>query len=256
MTPHEKAVNAVNRRLERLQANLRAAEVETAGRFVFQALVVTVGAGEALNDFLKQVGEYAKRRHAELTPANETLAAQHAELLKAGKILLEQFKANPTDRDLRKQIDAAQQNMAAIQKTLRRGANALQRGVAPGIAMIDTMAESVQRFSEAEDNDALKRVLKSVVAQVRELYRAQPGLPAKDVIDADTWEKSAVAELNQSAGFHDAFARAGSHVILGLELMALAMGERPPGSAQEAATRANEAVTTRLKTATARFTSP
>ena len=66
MTPHEKAVNAINARLERLQANLREAKVETAQGFLFQSIVVTIAIAEALNDYIKQVGEYARRRHGEV----------------------------------------------------------------------------------------------------------------------------------------------------------------------------------------------
>src|SRR5689334_18078554 len=201
MTPHEKAINAINARLERLQANLRDAKMETVQRFLFQSLVVTIGVVEALNDYIKMVGEYARLRHGELKQTNEALAARHTDLLNYGKELLEKLKGNPTDRTIRKDIERAQQDMAAVQKNLRRGANALQRDLGPSLATIDQMAESVRRLAEADQSDALKRVMKAVIAQVRDLYAAQPGLPAKDIIDAGAWERSAGVEIDQAAGF-------------------------------------------------------
>lgn len=257
MTPHEKAVNAINTRLERLQANLREAKVESAQRFLFQSIVVLIAVAEALNDYIKRVGEYAKRRHGEVKHTNEALDAQHAEWLKSGKELLEKLKANPTDRAIRKEIERAQESMAAIQKTMRRGANALQRDLAPSLATIDEMAVSVRRLSEADQSDALKRLLRSVVEQVKELYAAQPALPAlpaKDAIDAVAWEKSAVAEIDQAADFYDGYARAGYQVILAIEWMAMAVSENPPRAAEDATQRANEAVAARLKETAARLT--
>src|SRR3954469_17495909 len=162
MNSAEKAVNAVNQRIERLQATLREARSETEQRRLFESVLATVGLGEALTGYIKAVDGYAQRRHAELKDTNVALSARHADLLKSGKELLEQLKANPTDRAIRKEIDAAQQAMAAIQKTLRRDTNALQRDVAPSIALIDKLAENVRRFSEAEEIDALKRVLKNL----------------------------------------------------------------------------------------------
>ena len=243
----------MNRRLEQLQAGLREADLQTTGRFLFQSLVVTVSVGEALNDYLKEVGDYAKRRHGELKQTNDELGARHAELLKSGKELLEQLKANPTDRAIRKEIERAQQAMESIQKNVRRNANALQRDVAPSVAAIDAISESVRRFGDAEDNDTLKRLLKTVVEQVRELYATHPDLPAKDIVDAVGWEKSAAVEIDQAAGFYDSYARAGANVILALELMALAVSPTPPSTAQDAAWRANESVGVRLKAVTARF---
>jgi hypothetical protein len=253
MTPHEKAINAVNARLERLQANLRDAKVEAAQRFLFQSLVVTIGVAEALNDYVKMVGKYAGRRHGDVKQTNEALSAQHADLLKSGQELLEKLKANPTDRAIRKEIELAQQKMAAVQKTLRRGAHALQRELAPSLAMIDEMAVSLRRFSEAEQNDALKRVLRTIVGLVREFYRAMPALPTKDVVDAAAWEKSAGAEIDQAVDFYDAYARTGGQAILALELMTMAVSENPPRTTGEAAQRGNEAIGARLKEITARF---
>jgi hypothetical protein len=254
MTPHEKAVGAINTRIERLQANLREANGETAQRFLFQSLVVTVGVAEALNDYIAMVGQYARRRHAELKQTNEALRAQHADLLKSGQEQLEKLKANPTDRAIRKEIEHTQQSMAAIQKNLRRAGNALQRELAPSLALIDPMAVNIRRLSEADQTDALKRLLKAIVGHVRELYAAQPALPAKDIIDAATWEKSLRAEIDQSAGFHDAYARAGYTATLALELMTMAVAENPPRSAEEASQRANESTAARIKAITARLT--
>lgn len=253
MTPHEKAVQALNARLERLQANLRDATVESARRFLVQSIVVTLGVGEALNDYGKAVGQYAQRRHAALKQTNDTLAAQHAELLKSGQQLLEQFKATPTDKALRKELDATQQKMEAIQKTLRRAANTLQRDLAPSLAMLDELAASVRKFSEADQIDALKRGLKTLVSHARELYAAHSELPPESRIDAAAWEKSIANEIEQAVDFYDAFARAGYQTLLALELMTMAMAENPPQTAEEATARANESVAARIKEITARF---
>jgi hypothetical protein len=256
MTSHEKAVNALNVRIERLQANLRETKDESAQRFLVQSVVVTLGAAEALNEYIKQVGEYAKRRYSALKQMNETFAAQHAALLAAGREQLEKLKANPTDRVLRKEIERTQKDMEAVQKNTRRTANALQRDLAPSLATIDQMADHIRKLSEATQNDALKRQLKSMVGQVRELYADQPDLPAKGIVDAATWEKSAAAEIDQAAGFHDAYARAGYQATLALEWMILAVSENPPRTTEEAIQRANEAVSARLKEITARFATP
>lgn len=253
MTPHEKALAALNRRIEQLQAYLGEAKEEAAQRFVFQAIVVTVGLGEALNDYAKGVGAYAQRRHAEVKRNNETLAAQHADLLASGKGLLEQLKASPTDRAIRKQIEGAQRAMEAIQKNLRRGTNALQRDVAPGVAMIDKLADSVRRLCEADDAAVLKRVLRAHLTQVRDLYAAHPALPAKNLVDAAAWEKSAMGEIDQASDRHDAYARVIYQALLGLELAAIAVSESPPSSAEDAASRGNSAAAGRLRTITARL---
>lgn len=254
MTPHEKAVSALNARLARLQASLREAKTEAAQQFLFQSIVVTVGIAEALSDYIKGVGQYAQRRHGEVKQVNEGLAAQHADSLQSGRELLEKLKANPTDRALRKEIERVQRAMEAMQKNLRRGTNALQRDLAPSLAMIDKFSESVRRLGDTDEHDALKRVLKTIVGQVRELYAAQPGLPAKDCINADVWEKSAVGEIDQAAGIHDAYARAGYQTMLALALMTLALSAHPPRTADEATSRANEAVGVRVKEVAGRFT--
>lgn len=254
MTPIEKAETALNRRIVELQAGLRKAEPDAARRFLFQSLLVCIGIGEALRDYVKMIGQYAQGRHGELKPAHDILAAQHADLLKSGRELLDRLKASPTDRALRKEIEVLQRNMAAIQKTLRRGANALQREIAPSMAMIDKLAESVRRFGDADDRDALKRVIKLVVGHGRDLYLAHPGLKARDVIDSASWEKSAASEINQATDFHEAFARAGYQVILALDTMAMAVSDTPPQTTGEAMHRARESAATRVKAITARFT--
>lgn len=254
MSPYEKAVAALNARLERLQASLGEGTPETTRQAALQSIVVTLGLGEALNDYLGHVRDYAQRRHAELKQTNEALAVRHAELLEFGKQLLEQYKANPADRELRKRIETAKQDMATIQRTLRRGTNALQREVSPSVATIDQIAETVRRFVEADDREALHRVLKSLIGQVRELYATHPTVPARDIIDTASWEESAVAELEQAAGPNDTYARAGYQALLALELMALAVSETPPPTAADALSRATESVGSRLQAVTARLT--
>lgn len=254
MTPIEKAEKALNSRIERLQANLREAQSETVRQFLFQSLVVCIGMGEALTDYVRMIGQYAQGRHGELKQAHATLTAQHADLLKSGNELLERLKANPGDRVIRKDIERAQQNMAAIQKTLRRGANALQREVAPSMAMIDKLALSVRRLGEADQIDALKRAITMIVGNVRELYLAQPTLPSKNIIDAASWEKSVVSEINQATDSHEAYARAGYQAMLALDVMTMAVSPTPPRTAGEATHRASESAAVRLKDITARLT--
>jgi hypothetical protein len=255
MTPTEKAEAALNARLERLQANLRETTSDTARRFLLQSLVVCVGLGEALTDYVKMIGRYAHSRYADLKQTHDTLTAEHADLLKSGTELLERLKANPTDRIIRQEIDTAQRNMATIQKNLRRGADSLQRDLAPSMAMVDKLAVSVRRFGEAGDVKALTRVLETMVEHVAELYRSQPGLSSKDLIDAASWGKSAVAEVEQATDFYEAFASAGYQAVRALEVMTLAVSQTPPATAGEIIERANEGVATRLKVIAQRFAS-
>jgi hypothetical protein len=254
MTPIEKAEQALNRRIDQLRANLREADAEPAQRFLFQSLVVCTGIGEALTDYIKMIGQYAQARHGELKEMQATLSAQHDDLLKSGNELLERLKASPNDRAIRKEIELMQQNMATIQKTLRRGANSLQRDVAPSVGMIDKLAVSIRRLGEADQPGALKRVIKMVVGHVGELYRAHPALPEKEIIDAAAWEQSATAEIDQATDFYDAFARAAYQAMLALAVMTMAVSPLPPRTAEEATSRANESVAKRLTAITARFT--
>jgi hypothetical protein len=254
MTPIEKAEAALNSRLERIRTNLRETKLEATRQFLFQSLLVCIGIGEALTDYVKMIGQYAQARHSELKQAHDTLTAQHADLLKSGNELLERLKAEPTDRAIRKEIEQVQQGMAVIQKTLRRGANSLQRELAPSMAMIDEFALSVRRLSEADQLDALKRVIKAVIGHVHELYLTQPGLPAKDIIDAEAWEKSAIAAVDEATDFSEAYARTGYQTILALDVMTMAVSSAPPRTTEEAIGRANESVAARLKAITARFT--
>ncbi|MEO6005056.1 MAG: hypothetical protein ABIZ04_07950 [Opitutus sp.] len=247
MNPTEKADVALNTRLERLQANLRETSSETARRFLFQSLVVCVGLGEALTDYVKQIGEYAQARYSQLKQTHTALTAEHATLLMSGTELLEQFKANPNDRSLRQEIDRAQRDMAAIQKTLRRGADSLQRDLAPSMGMVEELAVTVRRFAEAGERSDLKRVLETVVEHVRELYRTQPDLPSKNLIDTLSWGKSAVAELELTTDFYEAYASAGYQVVRAIEVMTMAVSQTPPASADEISARANGAVAMRLK---------
>jgi hypothetical protein len=254
MTPIEKAENALNTRISQLQASLVETKSETAQRFLIQSLVVCIGIGEALTDYVKMIGQYAQGRHGELKPTHDTLTAQHADLLKSGHELLERLKANPTDRALRKEIEVVQRNMAAIQKSLKRGANALQRETAPSIALIDQLSLGVRRLAEADQIDALKRAIKMIVGNVQELYRDQPTLPAKDIIDVAAWEKSAVFEIEQATDSHEAYVSAGYQAMLALDVMTMAVSPTPPRTAEEAIQRANESVAARVKAITARFT--
>ena len=255
MTPHEKAVSAINSRLERLQANLRDAQPETVQQFLFQSLVVTLGMSEALNDYIKTVGQYAQRRHGAFKQASGTVSERHADLLKSGRELLERFKANPTDRALRQEIERAKKEMEGIQKNLRRDAFAVQRELSRSMAMIDHVADSVRRICAAEKSDALKRGLQELVGHLRELYAAlKATLPAKNLVDASAWESAALSALEPATDFHDAYARAGHQAMLALETMTLAVSETPPQSAEDATHRANAAAAARLKEITARFT--
>ncbi len=254
MTPIEKAETALNARIDRLQANLREAESETTRSFLFQSLVACMGIGEALKNYIRTIGEYAKERYTALKPAQESLTAHHTELLQSGKGLLEQLKANPADRALRKEIERTQTAMEAIQKNLRRGANALQRDVAPSMGLIDPLSLSLRRFAEADQFDALQRVLKQLIEHAHDLYAAQPTLPAKGIIDAAAWEKTAASEIVQATDFHEAYARAGYQAMLVLEVMTMAVSPTPPETAGEAIKRAGESVVARIKAITARFT--
>jgi hypothetical protein len=89
---------------------------------------------------------------------------------------------------------------------------------------------------------------------VRDLYADQPDLPARDIVDAAAWEASALAGVEEAAGFDDAYARASYQAILALELMTLAVSEHPPRTTEEATTRGMQQVATRLQDVTARFT--
>jgi len=256
MTPIEKAENALNRRIERIQANLLEAKSETARQLQFQSLIVCIGIGEALKDYVKTIGEFAQSRHAELKAANDSLTARHAQVLQNGNELLERFKGNPRDAGIRNEIELAKREMAAIQKTLRRGADSLRRDVAPSLAMIDQLALAVRRFGEADQTDALQRLTKMFLGQVHELYRTQPTLPSKNIIDAAAWENSALSELDQAGDVHEAYARAGYQAIIAIDVMTLAVSETPPRTAEEAVTRANSSAAARLKQIATRLTTP
>ena len=247
MNSTEKAEVALNNRLDRLQANLRETSSDTNRRFLFQSLVVCVGLGEALTDYVKKIGEYAQARYGQLKQTHTTLTAEHAELLKSGNELLERMKATPGDRAIRQEIERAQREMEAIQKTLRRGADSLQRDLAPSMAMVEELAVTVRRFGEAGERGELKRVLASVVDHVRELYRTQPDLPSKNLIDTEAWGKSAVSEMEQTSDFYEGYASAGYQVVRAIEVMTMAVSLTPPGTADEISARANAAVATRLK---------
>jgi hypothetical protein len=247
MNPIEKAEVALNARLDRLQTNLRQTSSDATRRLLFQSLVVCVGLGEVLTDYVKAIGVYAQARYSQLKQTQTTLTAEHDALLASGNELLERYKANPTDRILRQEIERAQRDMAGIQKTLRRGADSLQRDLAPSMAKVDELALSARRFGEAGERDELKRVLAAVFEQVRELYRTQPDLPSKNLIDTESWKNSAMAEIEQTTDFYEAYANTGYQIVRAIEVMTLAVSQTPPTSGEEISARANAAVATRLK---------
>ena len=255
MTPIEKAENALNARIGRLQAALQDAESESTRQFLFQSVIVSIGVGEALTGYVRAIGQYAEGRHGRLKQTHDTLTLEHAALLKSAHALLEEFKANPTNRAIRKEIERAQTRMAGVQKNLRRGANTLQRELAPSMAMIDKLAESVRRLAEADRSEALKRTIKLIVEHMRALYLAQSSLPAKVIIDAVQWEKSAGTEIDSATDSHEAYARTGYQVMLCLEVMTMALSHTPPRAADEAINRATESVAARVKEITTRFIS-
>jgi hypothetical protein len=121
--------------------------------------------------------------------------------------------------------------------------------------MIDELALTVRRFGEADQIDTVKRTTKMFLGHVHELYRTQPTLPAKDIIDAAAWEISALTEIDQATAFHEAYARAGFQAILAIEVMSMAVSPTPPGSAEEATARANRSASARLKQIATRLTS-
>lgn len=243
MNRHEKALEAVNRRLGRLRAELASVQGEAGRQFLVQAIMVTLGVGEELNGYVQRVAEHAQRRQATLKQANEALAAQHAESMISGQGLLERLKADPADRDVRKQIDAVRRRMEEIQKTLRHEAHELQRELAPLVAMIDRLADSVRRLCEAETPEALQRMVRMALEQLHELYGTLPG---RNVIDPAAWEKAAQEEMEPAADVHDAYARAGYQLWRAAILMGKAASERPPRTGEEAAAQANEAVAARM----------
>jgi hypothetical protein len=253
MTPTEKAEAALNTRLERLQVNLRATTSESSRRFLAQSLVVCIGLGEAMTDYVKMIGEYARGRYGEIKQTHATLTAQHADLLKAGGELLEQLKANPSDRVVRQEIERAQKAMESIQKTLRRGADTLQRDLAPSMGLVDKIALGVRRLAEASQADELKRAIGTILDHVRELYESHPGLPAKNIIDATAWQNSSETEIDQSADFFEAYALTGYQALRALAVMTMAVSTTPPQTAEDAMRYANETVAARLKEITVRF---
>jgi exonuclease VII large subunit len=253
MTPTEKAEAALNHRLEQLQVKLRASTSETLRRFLVQSIMASIALGEAMTDYVRMIGQYAQGRYSEIKDTNATLTAQHAELLKSGGEMLERLKANPGDQAIRKEIERAQQAMESIQKTLRRGADSLQRDLAPSMSMVDKIAASVRRLAEADQPDALKRAIGMIVGHVRELYVSHPGLPAKNIINAEAWENAARREIDNATDFYEAYALTGYQALRAIAVMTMAVSPTPPATAEEGAHAANESVATRLKEITLRF---
>lgn len=247
MTPIEKAERALNEQIEESQARLKTATTEAAQRQLVQSILGWAGIGDTITEYVGAIGQYAKARHGELKQTQTALTAQHEELLKSGKEMLERLKANPSDRGIRKEIEQAQRGMEAIQKSLRRGAESLQKEVNPSIRLIDTVADSVRRLCESADKEGLRRWTKAIVGHAQELYRAHPALPSKGVIDADSWEKSATSAIDDAETFVDAQARAGFQAMIALQVMVMAVSANPPATAEEATERANTAVAQRMK---------
>ncbi len=254
MTPIEKAETALNARIARIQANLVETKSDTSRQFLFQSLVACIGIGEALTHYVKAIGDFARERHGVLKQSHAAHTAEHEELLRVGKEQLERFKAAPTDKALRKEIERTQASMAAIQKTLRRGTNALQRELAPSMAMLDEIALTLRRLGEADQKEPLKRAVKRIIEQADELYRAQPTLTAKRIVDAEAWANSAAAEIDRAPEYYEAYAHAGTQAMLALDVMALALSTTPPTTAEDATRRASESVSARIKEITGRFT--
>jgi hypothetical protein len=253
MNSTEKAEAELNGRLERLQVNLRTATGETSRRFLTQSILVSVALGEAMTDYVRMIGDYARARYSEIKQEQGTLMPQHAELLKRGGELLEQLKASPDDRSIRKEIERTQHGMETIQRTLRRRADGLQRDLAPSMGMVEKIATSVRRFAEADQLEGLKRAIGTMVEHVNELYQSHPALPAKNLINAEAWESSAYAEIDQASDFYEAFALTGYQALRALAVMTMAVSEAPPKSPEEAHQHANGAVAARLKEITVRF---
>lgn len=254
MSPIERAEGALNDRVALLQTSLGSAQTATAQATLFQALLASVAVGEALADYVQSVSEYARERHGKLKQMEATLASQHAALLQSGTKLLEQLKANPGDKAVRKEIERTKRTMEGVQQKLRRGSYTLQSDLAPGMTMIDKVALAIRRFAEAAELDGLKRVVKTMVEHANDLYRSQPGLVARNVVDAAVWGKAAQAGVEQAQEFQEAFARAGYQVLLTLDVMRMALSPTPPQSAPEATRRATEAIADRLKATAARIT--
>lgn len=254
MTAIEKAENALNARIARIQANLLETKADQTRQFLFQSLVACIGIGEGLTQYVKAIGDFARERHAVIKEAHAERTAEHAQLLQKGTELLERFKATPTDKALRKELERTQAAMAAIQKTLRKGTNALQRELAPSLAMLDEIALTLRRLGEADQKDPLKRAVKRIIEQADELYRAQPTLTAKRIVDAEAWSKSAAAEIDRATDYYEAYAHAGTQAMLALAVMAMAVSAAPPATAEDATRRASEAITARIREITGRFT--
>jgi hypothetical protein len=253
MTPIEKAESALNERINQLKANLRETVAEKPRQFLYQSIVVSLGLNEALTVYLSMIGQFARVRYSSIKDSNAALIEQHADLMKSGRGLLEELKANPQDHLLLKRIESAQQQMAAIQKELRRGANALQRELTPSMGAVEKIALSVKRFAEADQRDLLKRSVGEIVENVRELYLTQPDLPGRLIIDESDWEKSVASEIAESTDFYEAYARAGFRALVALGILSMAVSRNPPATADEALSRATEIVAAQLKTITDRL---
>jgi hypothetical protein len=254
MTPIDKAERALNLKIEQIQMRIQAAGSERPRSDLVQALLIWASLGAAITEFVGTIGQSAKRRHAELKEKQVALIAQHEGLLKSGQEQLERFKANPADPTVRNEIKQTQRSLEAIQKTLRRGAASLQNEVNPSIRILDTAADHVRRLCESEDKTEIKRWTRAIVKQPEALYRTHPALPTSGIINTATWEESATAAIEQAADFLEAQARGGFQAMLVLEILIMAISQNPPQSSEEAAARANAAVSLRMKDMMERLT--
>jgi hypothetical protein len=123
------------------------------------------------------------------------------------------------------------------------------------LGLVEPMADNLRRFSESDQIEGMQRLIGQWVGQVSDFYAEAVRRLERGLIDAETWENAAVAEITQASEFYDAYARTGFQLVLALELLALALAEAPPTTAAEAIGRAKEAATARLKEVAARLSS-
>jgi hypothetical protein len=244
MTPMGKAEAALNGRIAEFQAKLRNAEAEATRRSLVHAVMVLLAIREAVSHYVQAIGDYAKNRFAELKEQQTALTGEHAQLLKSGSEMLERLKANPADREIRKEIERTQRSMEAVQKNLRRGADTFQREIGPSLVLVDKLADSLRRLCESEDQVSLKRATKTLFSDVEEFSRVP--------VDAAAWYRSAAASIDEGTDFYDANARACFQALLALELITLAISTRPEAQ-QNIVETANAAATARVTAVASRL---
>lgn len=249
----EQAEKALNARIQDFQTKLQAADAGPLRDSLVQAIVVYAGIGEAISAYVQSINQYATARFGELKTAQGTLTTEHAELLKSGHALLEELKLRPTDRALRKEIERTQRKMETLQKTLRRGADALQREISPGVRSLDELAAALRQLAEAEDTAKLRRAVHSMLAVARDRYHSGDHPPGNGVSPVAAWERGAVEAVENATNFYAAHARAGTHAILVTELLSAAMRVTPPETLDAGLQEAHAAVARRLAAVAERF---